>query len=124
LFQIACAYKKNRFYIFTNAEPSATEEEDQAGHRDVFNEKPQKEDTITAIDDEMPKSQLCEHATIHTTYGDITVELFPDKCPRAVENFCTHARRGYYNGHQFHRVIKSFMIQTGDPTGKGTGKPH
>lgn len=38
-----------------------------------------------------------------------------------MENFCTHARRGYFNGLAFHRVIKSFMIQTGDPTGRGTG---
>jgi cyclophilin family peptidyl-prolyl cis-trans isomerase len=54
----------------------------------------------------MPRSQqLCEQATIHTSYGDIKVELFPDKCPKAVENFCTLARRGYYNGHQFHRYV-------------------
>ena len=39
------------------------------------------------------------------------------RCPKAVENFCVHSRNGYYNGHIFHRVIKQFMIQTGDPTG-------
>ena len=43
------------------------------------------------------------------------------ECPRTVENFCTLSRRGYYNGLTFHRVIKSFMVQTGDPSGKGTG---
>ena len=40
------------------------------------------------------------------------------RCPKTVENFCVHSLNGYYNGHIFHRVIKSFMIQTGDPTGK------
>ena len=39
-------------------------------------------------------------------------------CPKIVENFCVHASNGYYNGHVFHRVIKQFMIQTGDPTGE------
>lgn len=48
--------------------------------------------------------------------GDIHITLFKE-CPRAVENFCVHSKNGYYNGHVFHRVIKGFMIQTGDPTG-------
>lgn len=62
-----------------------------------------------------------KEAVIHTSFGDITIRLFGDECPKTVENFCTHSRRGYYNGLTFHRVIKSFMIQTGDPSGKGTG---
>ncbi|KFM27726.1 Peptidylprolyl isomerase domain and WD repeat-containing protein 1 [Auxenochlorella protothecoides] len=48
-------------------------------------------------------------------------DLFPDECPRTVENFTTHARNGYYDGVLFHRVIKGFMLQTGDPLGDGTG---
>eukprot|EP00058_Branchiostoma_floridae_P021450 XP_002606940.1 hypothetical protein BRAFLDRAFT_91709 [Branchiostoma floridae] len=47
--------------------------------------------------------------------------VFDVPCPKTVENFCVHTRNGFYNGHIFHRVIKSFMIQTGDPTGTGTG---
>ncbi len=58
-------------------------------------------------------------ARLHTTRGDITVRLFPDECPRTVENFTTHARNGYYDGVLVHRVIKGFMIQTGDPLGEG-----
>ncbi|KAI6194029.1 Cyclophilin-type peptidyl-prolyl cis-trans isomerase-15 [Aphelenchoides besseyi] len=119
---IACAYNKPRFYIFTNAEPYLSEDdEDGQSNRDVYNEKPLKEEAITAVEDDAPQSRLCDKATIHTSYGDIHVELYPDKCPRTVENFCTLARRGYYNSLLFHRVIKAFMIQTGDPTGKGTG---
>ena len=52
---------------------------------------------------------------------DIHIKLFPDETPKTTENFTTHSRNGYYNGVIFHRVIKSFMIQTGDPLGDGTG---
>lgn len=60
-------------------------------------------------------------ATMHTSMGDIKIKLFPDKTPKTVENFITHAKNGYYNGLKFHRVIKDFMIQGGDPLGNGTG---
>ena len=54
-------------------------------------------------------------------YGDITVKFFKDKAPKAVENFLTHAKEGYYNGVKFHRVMKDFMIQSGDPECTGIG---
>ncbi len=60
-------------------------------------------------------------AVIHTNYGDITVRFFEEEAPKAVENFITHAKEGYYDGLLFHRVIADFMIQSGDPTGTGTG---
>ena len=60
-------------------------------------------------------------AIIHTNMGDISVKLFPEDAPKAVENFVTHSKNGYYNGVIFHRVIKDFMIQGGDPTGTGMG---
>ncbi len=60
-------------------------------------------------------------AVLHTTMGDITIKLFPEKAPKTVENFTTHIKNGYYNGLIFHRVIKDFMIQGGDPTGTGMG---
>lgn len=59
--------------------------------------------------------------TIQTSMGDISLKLFPEQAPLAVENFLTHAKEGYYNGITFHRVINNFMIQTGDPKGDGTG---
>ena len=58
---------------------------------------------------------------IRTNMGDIKIRLFDDKAPKAVENFVTHAKEGYYDGLIFHRVIKDFMIQGGDPLGNGTG---
>lgn len=60
-------------------------------------------------------------ATIKTNKGDMSFELLPDAAPKAVENFVTHAKNGYYDGLIFHRVIKDFMIQGGDPTGTGCG---
>ena len=60
-------------------------------------------------------------AVMHTSMGDITIKLFPKQAPKTVENFTTHAKNGYYNGLIFHRVIKDFMIQGGDPTGTGMG---
>ncbi len=60
-------------------------------------------------------------AVIKTNRGDMTFVLFPEIAPKAVENFTTHAKNGYYNGLIFHRVIKDFMIQGGDPEGTGCG---
>jgi len=59
--------------------------------------------------------------TLHTSMGDIKIRMFPSFAPKAVENFVTHARNGYYDGLIFHRVINDFMIQGGDPLGTGTG---
>ena len=60
-------------------------------------------------------------AVMHTNMGDIEIKLFPEQAPKTVENFTTHAKNDYYNGIIFHRVIKDFMIQGGDPTGTGMG---
>lgn len=62
-----------------------------------------------------------EIAIMHTNKGDIYIRFFPEAAPKAVENFKTHSKNGYYNGLTFHRVIKDFMIQGGDPNGTGTG---
>ena len=62
-------------------------------------------------------------ATMHTNHGPIEIELFEDDAPKTVENFKKLAADGFYDGVIFHRVIKDFMIQGGDPTGTGTGGP-
>ena len=62
-------------------------------------------------------------ARIETALGTIVVRLFADKAPRTVNNFVFLAREGFYDGSTFHRVIKDFMAQGGDPTGTGTGGP-
>ncbi len=80
-------------------------------------------DYAAAAEEQMSKPKSGETiAVMHVKdYGDITFKFFEDKAPKAVENFLTHAREGYYNGVTFHRVIDEFMIQGGDPKGDGTG---
>ncbi|SFV69291.1 Peptidyl-prolyl cis-trans isomerase [hydrothermal vent metagenome] len=58
---------------------------------------------------------------LNTSEGDLEIELFSDVAPLAVENFMTHIKDGYYDGIAFHRIIKDFMIQGGDPTESGAG---
>ncbi len=60
-------------------------------------------------------------AVIKTNMGTIEIELFADKTPKTVENFVGLAEKGYFNGVTFHRVIKNFMLQGGDPSGTGRG---
>ena len=62
-------------------------------------------------------------ATLHTTKGDIVIELFPDHTPKTVANFVKLAKENFYNGTVFHRVIAGLMIQGGCPQGTGTGGP-
>jgi cyclophilin family peptidyl-prolyl cis-trans isomerase len=67
------------------------------------------------------KKKTMEVAIMKTTMGTVELELFPDQAPKTVENFVGLAKKGYYNGVIFHRVIANFMIQGGDPTGTGRG---
>lgn len=69
--------------------------------------KPEKNETVAEI--------------VIKDFGSIHVRFFKDVAPKAVENFTTHAKEGYYDGLTFHRIIEDFMIQGGDPTGTGMG---
>ena len=89
--------------------------------------RPKAQEVGTAYDKEEVGFQLEKPAKgekiviLHTSMGDISIRLFPEAAPKAVQNFVTHAKNGYYNGLTFHRVIEDFMIQGGDPKGDGTG---
>lgn len=72
---------------------------------------------ITAVTDII----TAQVVTIKSTKGDIELELYPNDAPKTVQNFATHAKKGYYNGLLFHRVEPGFVIQGGDPNGNGTG---
>ncbi len=61
--------------------------------------------------------------TLRTTLGDVRLEIYRDRAPKTAENFLTLARKGFYTGLTFHRVIPGFMVQTGCPKGDGTGGP-
>ncbi|MBI5065363.1 peptidylprolyl isomerase [Candidatus Woesearchaeota archaeon] len=73
--------------------------------------------SCSKVEDKMVKVQL------ETNKGNITLELFKDKAPKTVENFEKLVNKGFYDGTIFHRVIKDFMIQGGDPEGTGMGGP-
>ncbi|KAG6812418.1 heme binding [Tricholoma furcatifolium] len=62
-----------------------------------------------------------DSVVLETSLGDVTLELYWDHAPRTCKNFAELAKKGYYNGTVFHRIISDFMIQGGDPTGTGRG---
>ncbi len=80
---------------------------------------------------DMELAKTCQLVTLDTTMGKIKIKLYGDKAPMTVANFCTLAKKGFYDGIKFHRVIDGFMIQAGDPKSKddslkaewGTGGP-
>ncbi|KAG0272240.1 Peptidyl-prolyl cis-trans isomerase cyp15 [Linnemannia exigua] len=112
------AHTRNRFYMFTEREPD--QGPSHKTDRDVFNEKPSREEQTIATA-QHTKTKLGTTAILRTTLGDIQIKLFPELVPKSVENFVTHSRNGYYDNVIFHRIIKAFMLQTGDPLGDGTG---
>jgi len=79
-------------------------------------------DSVSTITSTTTKNNM-HTVTIETNKGTIVFETFDADAPKTVENFVTLADKGFYNGVIFHRVIKDFMIQGGDPTGTGTGGP-
>lgn len=125
---ISMAFNKRRFYIFSHVDPvdengDETEQQNVIISRDILNEPPDADDLmLTSMEGYgKKKSILGKEAILRTTMGDIHIRLYPNETPKTVENFCTHSKNGYYDNVIFHRVIKGFMIQTGDPFGDGTG---
>ena len=115
---ICTSYKSNRFYIFSKEEP------DNKIQRDIINEELEEiknKSQLNKINKNKEMISLPEKAVIDTTKGEIFIKLFINECPKTTKNFVTLGKRGYYDGLIFHRVIKNFMIQTGDPSGNGTG---
>ncbi|KAG5357922.1 Peptidyl-prolyl cis-trans isomerase cyp15 [Yarrowia sp. B02] len=107
----ATARDQERFYLFSNTT------KDFMSGRDANNELEDGEEDEEA-DGEF---KIASRIVLHTNLGDITVSLFPDAAPKACANFSELCRTGYYDSTIFHRVIKKFMIQGGDPQGDGTG---
>lgn len=105
----------------TATEPSSEEEQPAASAPDTISETDDK--AMNAKVDQLAEPKKGETvATFHVKdFGDIKVHFFQEAAPKAVENFVTHAKDGYYNGVTFHRVVNDFMIQGGDPLGNGTG---
>lgn len=80
------------------------------------------EDITLAVQEQLaPPTEGEDIVIMKTNMGEIKIKFFPEEAPKAVENFLTHAKNGYYDGITFHRVINDFMLQTGDPTATGRG---
>lgn len=101
-----------------NTENSEEMTDEEKAYQEYLDNLATQGEGITQLD---PPEKGEEIAVIHTSMGDIKVKFFPDEAPKAVENFKTLAKDGYYDGITFHRVINDFMIQGGDPTSTGTG---
>jgi peptidylprolyl isomerase domain and WD repeat-containing protein 1 len=123
----ATAYKSDRFFIFSRREPDEDISSNEKGvvisrSRDVMNEQVVNPIlNVSAPRNNQQSSNWNDRVVLHTTLGDIVILVFGRDCPRAAENFITHCQNHYYDNVKFHRVIKNFMIQTGDPLGDGTG---
>ena len=99
------------------------EKENTAGQASVEENSLKEQKEATTMYPQLSKEVAANEALVvmNTTLGPIKIKLFPEQAPKTVENFLTHAENGYYDGIIFHRVIKDFMIQGGDPTGTGMG---
>ncbi|MFV0381095.1 MAG: peptidylprolyl isomerase [Breznakia sp.] len=109
------------FVFFISACANTKEEKKEEKKETDTQEKTEKKEltSLLQFQETYPDDQPV--ATIQTDYGEIVIVLFPKQAPKAVENFSTHAKNGYYDGVTFHRIIEDFMIQGGDPKGDGTG---
>eukprot|EP01059_Diplonema_ambulator_P019528 TRINITY_DN3292_c0_g1_i1.p1 TRINITY_DN3292_c0_g1~~TRINITY_DN3292_c0_g1_i1.p1 ORF type:complete len:303 (+),score=74.34 TRINITY_DN3292_c0_g1_i1:436-1344(+) len=114
----AAAWRRERFYMLTKRGP---DQKSGQVSRDVLNEKPSAEDVALLNTGGDGGGYVGSSVVLHTTMGDIHIQLFPKETPKTAENFVGHCRSGYYDNLIFHRVIKGFMVQTGCPYGDGTG---
>jgi peptidyl-prolyl cis-trans isomerase B (cyclophilin B) len=101
----------------------STEEQSTAGQTSIGQSAGTQQDEINSAETDQlqPLEKGQTIAIMKTDLGDIKIKFFPKEAPKAVENFINLSKNGYYNNLTFHRVMKDFMIQSGDPTGTGTG---
>lgn len=121
---VAIAYNKRRLFVFSHIDPVEMDDEgteDVLARRDVWNETPWVQDQMYTQRAAADSSKSTSKAILRTTMGDIHIQLFGSQVPKTIENFLVHSKSGYYDNVIFHRVIKGFMLQTGDPLGDGTG---
>ncbi|PLS01350.1 peptidylprolyl isomerase [Neobacillus cucumis] len=110
----ACGTSQKKDETATESKTAAPKTEQKEGAEKQVSDKAYPQLSTEVAENE----KLVE---METTMGTIKIKLFPEYAPKAVENFVKHSQKGYYDGLIFHRVIKDFMIQGGDPKGDGTG---
>ncbi len=118
-----CSDNKTNTSNTSNTKKTNTASNVSSNTNSVANSENENIDYKTAAEKQMAMPEAGETIAIIKVkdFGDIKVKFFNDSAPKAVENFVTHAKEGYYNNLTFHRVIDEFMIQGGDPLGNGTG---
>ncbi len=126
LFVLSGCESSNNSNTITNTVSTSTENTvESTNTNETENEESEglKVDYKANAEKQMAMPQKGEQVAImHVKdFGDIKIKFFPEVAPKAVENFITHAKEGYYNGVIFHRVMQEFMIQGGDPEGTGFG---
>ncbi len=107
----------------TTGESPAAEGSPAAGEAAAGTDPVERNDKYSAAPEMVIDPNKTYTAAIETTKGTMQAELFPKEAPMAVNNFVFLARDNFYQGIKFHRIISGFMVQTGDPTGTGTGGP-
>ena len=105
----------NRFYVFNNSDP-LQEDRNHENEKQIEPEPVPNKSELINVPKILPKFVI-----LHTSQGDITIQLYGDYAPKMVYNFTELIKRGYYKNMTWHRIVKGFMIQTGDPNGDGTG---
>lgn len=116
---LGCSSDKNKEEVATTPTPTVTESEQV--EEEQIEEPTLTEDAKKIYQfEEVKKGDVVAEIMVKD-YGTIKIKLFPKEAPKAVENFTTHAKEGYYDGVKFHRIIDDFMIQGGDPLGTGFG---
>ena len=104
--------------LFFSKEPGQNKADNQRGNQAT--EVPGKYSTMPEMTIDPSKNYSAE---ITTNFGNFTINFFPKETPKTVNNFVFLSREGFYDGVVFHRIVKDFMIQGGDPSGNGTGGP-
>jgi cyclophilin family peptidyl-prolyl cis-trans isomerase len=107
-------------YAFESSTTSSTEASNSSSVESGTSIKTITQKAEVILKTEAKKNNMVK---IETNYGDIVIEMYNADAPKTVNNFVTLAQKGFYNNLTFHRIIKGFMIQGGDPNGNGTGGP-
>lgn len=111
-------------YFMTNKVASTEQAKQNDSAENINNNSSETGNQASSTDQNLPTKQgKMTTATLKTNKGDIKIEFYENDAPNTVNNFLTLAKKDYYDGVIFHRVIKGFMIQGGDPTGTGSGGP-
>jgi cyclophilin family peptidyl-prolyl cis-trans isomerase len=121
---VVLAYNQRRFYVFSHIDPMQDNEQAKNINQDIWNEAPTAHQLLGSEGNAArgaAQATAYSKAILRTTMGDIHIKFFLE-VPKTLENFCGHARSGYYYDNViFHGIIQGFMLQTGDPLGDGTG---